>query len=146
MALERHRGWQSLPGHLTEQIPAYLSDYRPGRVCLVRADLTEDHLFVDDGRLLGVIDWGDAMITDLFYELGPLHLGAFAADRRLLHAFLEGYHWPIDSDFADHALRVALMHEFDLFGVVAEAASAADSLAALALALWNPGTDRSGTC
>ena len=144
-ALERHRRWRSLPDHLVEQIPAYLSDYRPGRVCLVHADLNEDHLFVDDGRLLGVIDWGDAMITDSFYELGPLHLGAFAADRRLLHAFLQGYDWPIDSDFADHALRVAIMHEFDLFGAIAEAAATADSLAALAQTVWNPGTDRSGT-
>lgn len=145
-AVERHRTWKSLPGHLIEQIPAYLSNYKPGPVCLVHGDLTEDHLFlsVSGDRLLGVIDWGDAMITDPFYELGPLHLGAFAADRRLLEDFLRGYGWTVDPDFADHALQVALMHEFNLFGAVADAASEADSLSVLASRVWTPGTGRSG--
>jgi aminoglycoside phosphotransferase len=137
-AAERHRRWASLPDHLIDQIPTYLGRYRGGRRCLVHADLTEDHLFVSADRLLGIIDWGDAMITDPFYELGALHLGAFAGDRRLLGRFLTGYGWRLDEDFADRALQVALMHEFDLFGSVARQAKAASSLAALAKDVWTP--------
>jgi aminoglycoside phosphotransferase (APT) family kinase protein len=137
-AAERHRTWASLPAHLIDQIPTYLGHYRGGRRCLVHGDLTEDHLFVSGDRLLGIIDWGDAMITDPFYELGALHLGAFAGDRRLLGRFLTGYGWRLDEDFADHALQVALMHEFDLFGSIARRAQAARSLAALATDVWTP--------
>lgn len=137
-AAERQRGWGSLPDHLIDQIPTYLDSYRGGRRCLVHGDLTEDHLFVTGDTLLGIIDWGDAMVTDPFYELGALHLGAFAGDRRLLGRFLTGYGWRLEEGFADHALQVALMHEFDLFPSIADAAATARSLTILAEKVWTP--------
>jgi hypothetical protein len=137
-AAERHRRWGSLPPRLIGQIPQFIAGYRRGAVCLVHADLTEDHLFVDGRRLVGVIDWGDARVEDPFYELGALHLGAFAADRRLLGYFLAGYGWPIDDGFATRAMQAALMHEFDLFAGVADRTESSPSLAALAEELWTP--------
>lgn len=138
-AAERHRAWGSLPAHLLDQVPGYLAGYRAGRRCLVHGDLTEDHLFVRDGELLGIIDWGDALVTDPFYELGALHLGAFAGDRELLGHFLDGYGWRLDGGFPERALQVALMHEFDLFGALRSLTGDARSLADLATGLWTPG-------
>lgn len=138
---ERHRRWNTLPTRMIDQIPDYIAGYRPIGRCLVHGDITEDHIFVDDDRLVGLIDWGDAMITDPFYELGALHLDAFGADRRLLGSFLEGYGWPIDEGFVVHAMQAALLHDFDLFGGVADLARQSDSLDDLADRLWRL-TDR----
>jgi aminoglycoside phosphotransferase len=143
--MRRHRHWAesgrsgALSGRLIDQIPSYLDDYRVGSRCMVHADLTEDHIFVRDGKLIGVIDWGDAMITDPYYELGALHLGAFAADRQLLGSFLDGYGWTVDQTFVRHAMQVALMHDFDLFSAVSSLCAEADSLDDLADRLWRPG-------
>lgn len=137
-AAERHQEWGSLPKHLIDQIPSYLSSYEAERGCLVHGDLTEDHLFVKEGALLGIIDWGDAMVTDPFYELGALHLGAFAGERRLLSQFLVGYRWRLDEAFVDHALQVALMHEFDLFRPISNLTEDSSSLTVLAKQLWTP--------
>src|SRR5439155_14956835 len=52
----RHFG---LPDHLVEQVPECLADAHPAQV-LVHADITADHVFIHDGRLAGIIDWGDA--------------------------------------------------------------------------------------
>ncbi len=110
----RHRTWGSLPAHLADQVEAYpVPPSYPRR--LVHADLTPEHVFVDGGRLSGIIDWGDAMTTDPHYELGPLHLGVFDGDRSLLRAFLAGYGWAVDDGFAHRALSAALRHQFDLF-------------------------------
>ncbi|SDS47286.1 phosphotransferase family protein [Microlunatus soli] len=134
--VDRQRRWKVLPERLLDQIPEYIAGYRPADPVLVHGDITEDHIFLDGDRLVGLIDWGDAMITDPFYELGALHLGAFGADRRLLGSFLEGYGWPADEDFARHAMQAALMHEFDLFSGVRDLAQQAESLDDLADALW----------
>jgi hypothetical protein len=137
-AAGRQRNWGSLPTFLIDQIPDYLRTYEAGPRCLVHGDLTEDHLFIREGELLGIIDWGDAMVTDPFYELGALHLGAFAGDRRLLGQFLRGYGWRVDQGFADHALQVALMHEFDLFASICDLTTGFETLTALAKGLWTP--------
>lgn len=137
-AAQRHRRWGTLPDYLIDQIPEYLDSYRAERRCLVHGDLTEDHLFVHGDSLLGIIDWGDAMVTDPFYELTALYLGAFAGDRRLLGDFLAGYGWQVDADFAEHALQVTLMHRFDCFGSVNHLAKDARSLADLAREVWTP--------
>lgn len=99
----------TLPAHLVEQVGDYLAPIGSLR-CLTHGDLTEDHLFVENRTLVGIIDWGDAQATDRFYDLPPLYLGAFAGDRTLLRAFLSGYGWMIDDDFAHRALSVTLMH------------------------------------
>lgn len=70
----REAGW--LPEHLLNQVPAYLGDALPAAV-LVHADLTADHVFTDGGRLTGIIDWGDAMLADPYYELIALYFNCF---------------------------------------------------------------------
>lgn len=40
------------------------------------------HAFVENGRLTGIIDWGDAMVTDRHYELIQLYRDMFPSTRR----------------------------------------------------------------
>jgi hygromycin-B 7''-O-kinase len=83
---------------------------------VLHADLHADHIFLDaDGRLTGIIDWGDAFVANRYYELAALHLGLFFGDAELLGAFLDSYRWPADADFARRALDAARSHEFDVF-------------------------------
>jgi hygromycin-B 7''-O-kinase len=112
---ERHRGWGSLPPHLIAQIDGFLAGLGTFDRVFVHADLTADHAFVDRGHLTGIIDWGDAMVTDRHYELAPLHFDMFRCDKALLRAFLEGYGWPAGENFRGQALRLALLHSFDVF-------------------------------
>jgi hygromycin-B 7''-O-kinase len=116
--VERLRRWGTLPAHLIDQVEAYLlvppSDRR-----LIHADLHADHLFVAGTRLVGIIDWGDALVADPYYELPALHLHAFDADKGLLAAFLAGYDWPRDLDFARRAMSMTLLREFDVMDGVA---------------------------
>lgn len=134
--LDRHRTWRTLPAALVDQIPAYLCPPAPER--FVHADLTADHIFVEDGSLAGIIDWGDATLADHFYELAALHLDAFGLDKELLRAFLAGYGWVMDEEFVRQAMSAALTHEFDVFAAVPGRlrAESFTSLADLATALW----------
>lgn len=113
----RHRGWGTLPAQLIEQIDRFLVEPSSERR-LVHADLTGDHLFVHRRRLVGIIDWGDALLTDPYYDLPALHLHAFGGDKRLLAAFLEGYGWEIGADFARRAMTMTLAHEFNVLSGV----------------------------
>ncbi len=119
--VERQLAWGSLPRHLVGQIPEYLTPAVSDRR-LVHADLTADHIYVADERLAGVIDWGDAMVTDPSYELGALTVDAFHGDRRLLRTFLDAYGWPVDDGFVRRTMSVALQHQFDLFASVRDVA------------------------
>jgi len=114
-ATERHRAWGSLPPPLIAQIDDYLTRLGPFDPVLVHADLTAEHAFVENGRLTGIIDWGDAMVTDRHYELGALHVDMFRCDKALLRAFLQAYGWPAGADFPHRALSLALYHRFDVF-------------------------------
>lgn len=133
----RHHAWGSLPSHLVAQIDTYVVPPSPDR-CLVHADLTADHIFVERDRLVGIIDWGDAVVTDPYYELGALHLGAFRGDPALLRAFLDGYGWTVGEDFTRRAMSAALRHRFDLFADLPDRLrpDRFDTLDALASALW----------
>jgi aminoglycoside phosphotransferase len=137
--VDRHRGWGTLPGHLIEQIDRHLLAPRPLRQ-LVHADLHADHVFVENAKLVGVIDWGDALIGDPYYELPALHLGSFGRSKPLLAAFLAGYGWEVTADFARRATSMTLLHRFD---VLREAGPAIDlnalgTLDELAELLWEP--------
>jgi Ser/Thr protein kinase RdoA (MazF antagonist) len=101
-----------LPAHLAAQVPAYLADALPPDT-LVHADITEDHLFVANGAISGVIDWGDAIVADPFYELPAVYLGALRGERPLLSAFLHGSGWLVDGDFARRALQGILEFQFN---------------------------------
>lgn len=137
---ERHRNWGTLPAPLVDQIPDFLLPPAPPRQ-LIHADLTEDHFFLSDNELVGIIDWGDAMATDRYYELVALHLGAFGGDIALLRTFVDGYGWPVDDEFVRRAMSMALMHQFDVFTRFRDMArrpgiATLDELAAI---LWDAG-------
>jgi Ser/Thr protein kinase RdoA (MazF antagonist) len=123
--LANHQLWQDLPGHLIEQLPAFLPrvDELIDLSCsphLIHADLTADHVLGrqvnHDWQTLAIIDWGDARVGNILYELVALHLDLFRANRRLLQRCLEAYHLPAfyQSDFPRKALSMVLLHQFPM--------------------------------
>jgi len=101
----------SLPPHLIAQIDDYLAGLGIFDRVFVHGDLVAMHVFVENGRLTGIIDWGDAMVTDRHYELIQLYRDTFGCDKALLRVFLEAYDWPIGKDFPRRALSLALYRQ-----------------------------------
>jgi aminoglycoside phosphotransferase len=135
--VERQRRYGHLPDHLIEQIDAYLLPPLPDRR-LTHADLHDHHILVDGLELLGILDWGDAVVADRHYELPALHLHTFNADRRLLASFLDGYGWPPTNDFARRAMSMTLIYPFSVLDRVARRHNLAQipTLEALADLIW----------
>ena len=80
-----------------------LDGYEPA---LTHSDLGEEHLIVRDGRLAGVIDWGDARVGDPAIDYAMLLNGPFA-------------NWDVDAELRRRALiyhRLAPWYEVD-YGV-----------------------------
>ena len=96
-----------LPSHLTEQVDRFVAGVDEGDPALVHGDLMFRHVFVDGGRLTGIVDWGDAMVADPHYELAQLQLNLFDGDKRLLRALLHASDWPVARTFARQALAQA---------------------------------------
>jgi hygromycin-B 7''-O-kinase len=138
-------GW---PVHLARQVEAYLSAkgsfFQGGHESFIHADLTQDHflgLFQSGHwKTLAVIDLGDAMQGNIYYELAALHLDLFNCDKRLLMAFLRAYGMPPDKDFVHKAMATSLLHQFDvyapLFGWKTELMESS-TLDELAERIWN---------
>ena len=117
----RH-GW--LAPHLLDAIPAYLARY-PDETrfdvseppVFVHADLHHDHLFLDPatGHLQAVIDWGDVLEGDRWYDFGALVTGSFHGDRAMIDACYDAY-----GERPDPGVQLArmLLHGFDLFDTV----------------------------
>ena len=101
----------SLPPHLVAQIDDYLARLGPFDRVFVHGDVTDNHVYLVNGRLAGIIDWGDAMVTDRHYELATLHLILFNSDKALLRVFLEACGWPVGKDFPRQALGLALYRQ-----------------------------------
>ena len=125
----RHLAWGSLPAHLLAEIPGFLlppSALLPPAPSpsLLHVDLTRDHLLGDlhdgDWQLRAIIDFGDALTGDLFYELVVLHLEIFDADPSLLREFLAAYQpSPLHrQDFVRKAMTLTLLHPYDAFATV----------------------------
>jgi len=83
---ERHRRRGMLPAYLVDQIDDYLAAPSSAQR-LVHGDLHADHIFVDEARLVGVIEGGDALWGDPYYELPALFFGTFGESKPLLRAF-----------------------------------------------------------
>ena len=114
----RHRGRRMLPELLIDQIDDFLAPPSAER-CLVHADLHGDHIFVRDGHLAGIIDWGDAVCGDPYYDLPALFFGTFGGGKPLRRAFLDAYGWSVESaglSFARRAMTMTLLHEFNQLG------------------------------
>lgn len=98
----------SLPPHLIAQIDDYLARLGPFDRVFVHGDMCANHVYVENGRLTGIIDWGDAMVNDRHYELIQLYRDMFRCDKALLRVFLEACDWPVGEDFPRQALGLAL--------------------------------------
>lgn len=61
-----------LPKHLINQVDDYIAGLDAFDRTFVNGDIVPTHIFVKDGHLSGIIDWGDATVTDRHYELGKL--------------------------------------------------------------------------
>jgi hygromycin-B 7''-O-kinase len=147
----RHREWGGLPEHLLERLDSYLLppdqliDFT-ARPHLIHADITADHIL---GRLegdrwttLALIDYGDAIVANLTYELIALHMDLFRCNKTLLHAFLDSYGLNALQRKAlpRHAMSVTLLFEFDVLGVFFAKHRAVQEIAtleALAILLWD---------
>ncbi len=101
----------SLPPHLTAQIDDYLARVRIFDRVFVNGDLTANHAYVENGRLTGIIDWGDAIAMDRHYELIQLYRDMFDCDKGLFRVFLEASDWPIGKDFPRRTLGLALYRQ-----------------------------------
>lgn len=101
----------SLPPHLTAQVEDYLAGLVPFDDTFINSDLVANHIFVEDGRIVGIIDWGDAMVTDRHCELVQIYRDTFDCDRTLFRAFLEASGWPVGEDFPRKALGHALRRQ-----------------------------------
>jgi len=132
LSKELARGWFTArwaeerscwPIHLSGQVEAYLSSnatfLQAESNCFIHADLTQDHILgkFADGywATLAVIDFGDAMLGNIYYELAALQLDLFDCDKRLLSAFLQAYGLPPAKDFVRMAMVTSLLHQFDLY-------------------------------
>lgn len=101
----------SLPAHLLDQVPGFLAGIPDSPPVFVHGDLVQNHLYVADGALAGVIDWGDALAADPLLELGKVFFAGLARDRELLGIFLEARGWAPGEDFARRALRQLLLRQ-----------------------------------
>lgn len=101
----------SLSPHLVAQVDDYVARLGPFDRVFVHGDLVAQHVFVEDGRLTGIIDWADAIVTDRHYELAQLFRDTFACDKDLFRVFLEAADWPVTSDFPTRTLGHALRRQ-----------------------------------
>jgi len=101
----------SLPLHLIAQVDGYLARLRPFDRVFVHGDLVANHAYVENGRLTGIIDWGDAVVTDRHYEIIQLYRDMFGCDKALLRVFLDASDWPVGEDFPHRALGLALCRQ-----------------------------------
>ena len=96
-----------LPPNLVSQVDDFARRSGSTDPVFVHGDLMYRHVFVEGGRLAGIIDWGDALVTDRHYELAQVQLNLFNGDKALLRTFLDHSSWPVEHTFARRALAQA---------------------------------------
>ena len=99
-----------LPKHLVSQVEPFIAKLDDFDRCFVNGDIVDTHVFVDNGSLSGIIDWGDAAVTDRHYELGKL-MDTFDWNKRLLKTVLESSNWPIKKNFPKQSLGLAIFRQ-----------------------------------
>lgn len=115
----RHEDWatvdvveaarrSSLPPHLVAQVGDFVARLDPFGPVFIHGDLTANHVYVEGGRFVGIIDWGDALVTDRHLELIQVYRDLLGCDTALFRAFLEASDWPVGKDFPRRALGFAL--------------------------------------
>ena len=102
-------------------------DSATGLRCLVHYDLTEDHVYLDDqGRLDGIIDFGDARMAHPSDELPVLFVSCLRCDDSLIAAFREAYDSTAGYQISDEDLADALhRHDYcqDMIGSLQRAST-----------------------
>jgi hypothetical protein len=158
-----HQRWKDLPSHLLEQVQDFILPVEQlvdlsAPPHLIHADLTSDHLIgrfdptaalptieaesitpaTTDWQSLAIIDWGDARIGNILYELVALHLDLFQADTHLLQICLEAYDLPYfyRQDFTTRALSMVLLHQFPMPALFMDSHPAVHTLRELADCLF----------
>lgn len=104
----------SLAPHLVDQIGSYLEKLAPFDNVFQNGDIMHRHVFAEAGGYSGIIDWGDAIVTDRHYDLAKIHLDLFDCDKDLLREFLAASNWPVGNDqsqFCRQALGLALYRQ-----------------------------------
>jgi len=105
-----------------------LAEIEPVDCVFVHGELISSHVFVENGHLSGIIDWGDAMVTDRHYEIIQLYRDLFNCDKGLLRVFLDASGWPVSKNFPRQTLGLALHrqaigltqhHSMDVFEPIA---------------------------
>lgn len=99
-----------LPKHLVAQVESFIAKLDDFERCFVNGDIVDTHVFINNGTLSGIIDWGDATVTDKHYELGKL-MDTFDWDKRLLKTVLDASNWPVKKNFAKQSLGLALYRQ-----------------------------------
>ena len=106
MVAALHRS--SLPRHLIAQSDAFLETLPLFDRVFVHSDLCANHVYVENGRFVGLIDWGDALVTDRHNELIQIFRDLFRCEKAPFRTFLEASGWPVGPDFPRLALGHAL--------------------------------------
>lgn len=99
-----------LPKHLVVQVDSFIAKLDKFDRCFVNGDIVDTHVFIKNGHLSGIIDWGDATVTDRHYELGKL-LDTFDWDKKLLKIVLDASNWPVKKNFSKQSLGLALYRQ-----------------------------------
>jgi hygromycin-B 7''-O-kinase len=115
----------SLPPHLVAQAEAYVDRLPPVDPVVVHADLCAMHVFVADGWLTGIIDWGELSVADRHHELIQVYRDLCACETDRFQVFLAGADWPLTDDFPRRALGHAIVRQargrrIDVFLPIAE--------------------------
>ena len=120
-----HRSWNDLPEHLLAQLEDFILPVdqlidRSLPLHLIHADLTSDHLLGNLENTVwqthAIIDWGDAILGNILYELVAIYVDLFASDKTLLRLCLDMYDLPAcyRQDFPQKLLSMLLLHQFPM--------------------------------
>ncbi len=83
---------------------------------ILHTEIGPSHVLVADGRITGLIDFGDAMVGDPEYDLAPVGMFVTRGDRAAFGAFCRAYGQDAsalaDPEREDRLLRHALLHRY----------------------------------
>ena len=134
-----------------QQIPAFFDSLdgfidQPFQPVLLLADITREHVFVDRSdrkwRMVGYLDFGDAMLGHPDYEMVAPGLEIAGGDPELLRSLLTAAGYPentLDQNLSRRLMAYTLVHRFvDLAAVLSliPHASSAANLDELAHLVW----------
>lgn len=110
LARQRRTG---LPPRLLAELESYLEgDLPSGPAVILTGEYTPMNLFVDEGRLAAMYDFGDGLVGPAHYDwLGPLCFLA-AGRRARREAFLGGYGGEFDDETRGQLMRMLLLHRY----------------------------------